>query len=108
MKKEKERKIKFVVDAARWFDKVNGNTYHSCRITRIKDGGMIYSRFQYGYGDCYRQTALAAMAAAKWLPVKYRVEVDGRYRYEMENNYPIIWNVRDGLKRDALALVNAK
>jgi hypothetical protein len=106
MKKEKERKIKFVVDAARWFDKVNGNTYHSCRITRIKDGGMIYSRFQYGYGDHYRQTALMAMADAKWLPVKYRKE-NGWY-YERENNYPIIWNVRDGLKRDALALVNAK
>ena len=50
--------IKFTVNAVRWFDKVNGNTYHSVRITRHKDGMTITAPFQYGYGDHYRQTAL--------------------------------------------------
>jgi hypothetical protein len=100
---EKERKIKFVVDAARWFDRINGNTYHALRITRIRDGAILKCGLQYGYGDCYRQTALRAMARAKWLPVKYRIENESML-YECDNNYPIIWNVTDGLKRDAIAL----
>jgi hypothetical protein len=104
---KKERKIRFVADAVRWFDKVNGNTYHAVRVMRVRDGMMIYSRFQYGYGDHYQQTALEAMAAAKWLPVKYRSYNDYMC-YERDNNYPIIWNVRDGLKREALALVHEK
>jgi len=94
-------KIKYVANAARWFDKTYGNTYHSVRITRIKDNKTLYCPFQYGYGDCYRQTALEAMSKEKWLPAKYR----GReaYMYERENNYPIQWDVADGLKRDCVA-----
>lgn len=82
------RKIKFVVYAARWFDRVNGNTYHSVRVVRVRDGEVIAAPIQYGYGDHYRQTALKIMAEAKWLPVKYR-DRDARYRYERENEYPI-------------------
>lgn len=104
---KKERTIKFVADAVRWFDKVNGNTYHAVRVMRVRDGIMIYSRFQYGYGDHYRQTALLMMAGARWLPVKYRANSDYML-YERDNKYPIVWNVRDGLKRDALALVGEK
>ena len=101
-----DRKIKYVGTAARWFDRANGNTYHSVRITRTGDGKTIYCPFQYGYEDHYRQTALEAMAAAKWLPVKYRGRNDnGTYEamnYERENNYPIEWSVTDGLKRDCI------
>lgn len=96
-----KQKIKFIIEAARWFDKVNGNTYHACKITRIKDGKIIKCGLQYGYGDMYRQTALNALAESKWLPAKYRKEP---YTYERENNYPIQWIVSDGLKRDAAAL----
>ncbi len=99
-----ERKIKYIVNAVKWFDKVNGNTYHSVRITRLRDGKTITTAtpYQYGYGEHYRQTALALMAKEKWLPVKYRGEHD-RYKYEMDNNYPIMWEVRDGLKREMIA-----
>ena len=103
-----ERKIKFVVQAARWFDRVNGNTYHACQVTRCRDGAALYCPFQYGYGEQYRTTALTAMVAAKWLPPKYRQEQahggTNAYMYERENNYPIQWTVTDGLKRDAVAL----
>ena len=95
-----KNKIKFVANAVKWFDKVNGNTYHSVRITRTMDGKTIACPFQYGYGDHYRQTALEEMARVKWLPVKYRSDT---WKYERENNYPILWNERHGLKRECIA-----
>ena len=96
------RKIKFVANAVRWFDRTNGNTYHSVRITRCSDGKVIVCPFEYGYGDQYKATALVEMCKAKMLPVKYRGE--GQYwRFERENGYPIEWNVVDGLKRDCIA-----
>jgi hypothetical protein len=100
-------KIKFTAIAVKWFDKVNGNTYHSVRIIRHKDGKVLYCPFTYGYGDSYRHTAFAAMDKAKWLPLAYRGrDENGRkyyWRYERENDYPIIWTVRDGLKRECVA-----
>jgi hypothetical protein len=41
----------------RWFDKINGNTYHSVEIWQ---GGKMLVRvpFAYGYGNQYQQTAL--------------------------------------------------
>lgn len=103
-----KRTIKYTVTAARWFDRQNGNTYNSARIERVRDGAVLLVPFGYGYEDHYRQRALEAMAAAKWLPPKYR----GRHpngaplcgSYEMENGYPIFWSVSDGLKRDCVAL----
>lgn len=96
-----KRAPKFICHAVRWFDKVNGNTYHSVRITRFRDGATITKPWEYGYGDHYRQTALELLAEKKWLPVKYRGDRE-QYKYEMENNYPIIWEVRDGLKREMI------
>ena len=51
------RKLQFICQAVKWFDKVNGNTYHSVRITRTEDGAVVVGQFQYGYGDQYRYTA---------------------------------------------------
>jgi hypothetical protein len=102
-----KRTILFTATAKRWFDKVNGNTYHSVRVVRHSDGEVLFCPFQYGYGDQYRYTALEAMARAGWLPEEYTVPlVSGGlnvWAYERENNYPILWNVSDGLKRDCVA-----
>ena len=98
----KFRQIKFTCIAKKWFDKVNGNTYHSVRVHRHKDNAVVVGQFQYGYGESYKQTALAAMADAKWLPVKYRA-IDAQFQYERENNYPIHWILSEGLKRDCVA-----
>ena len=92
--------IKYICNAIKWRDKINGNTYHSVKITRVKDKKVIYGEFQYGYGTQYETTALDAMADAKWLPVKYRKE--NKYCYERENDYPILWNVSHGLKREVI------
>jgi hypothetical protein len=95
-----ERQIKFICIACRWFDKVNGNTYHSVRVTRVKDNKTIVHPIIYGYGDHYRQSALEIMDKAGWVPEKYKKEL---YMYERENNYPIYWDCRDGLKRDCVS-----
>lgn len=100
-------KIKFIATAARWRDRVNGNTYHSVRIQRVRDGKVIACGIQYGYGDQYRYTALKAMSAARWIPPKYRGQEANGFpkaaQYERENGYPIAWSVSDGLKRDCVA-----
>jgi hypothetical protein len=95
-----ENKIKFICNAVKWFDKINGNTYHSVRITRTDDGKTIVGQFQYGYGDHYRQTAIEEMLKAGWIHRKYR---PNPWLFERENNYPIYWSVTEGLKRDCIA-----
>jgi hypothetical protein len=95
-------KIRFICHAVRWRDRVNGNTYHSVAVTRVRDGKTLHVGMQYGYGDHYRQTALGALAVARWIPPAYRTH-ETRWRYERENNYPIQWIVSDGLQRECIA-----
>ena len=95
-----KREIKFTVEAKRWFDKVNGNTYHSVRVTRNADGKTIVHPFTYGYGTSYEQTALDIMLKEGFIPETYKGKL---YQYERENNYPINYIVSDGLKRDCVA-----
>jgi len=92
---------KFTCNAIKWFDKVNGNTYHSVRVIRHKDNKIVTGQFQYRYGEQYQQTALEEMIKAGWLPKKYNKE--NLYSYERENDYPIIWICNDGLKRECVA-----
>lgn len=102
---ERQRHIKYVGVAILWFDRVNGNTYHSVRITRTRDGKVFYCPFQCGYGEQYRQTALEAMEKAKWLPKQYNGKginnhMPLNYLYERENNCPILWVVTHGTKKE--------
>lgn len=92
-------KIKFIVNALKWRDKVNGNTYFAAKIKRVRDGKTLTVPFQYGYGEMYRDVSLQKMAEEKWLPVKYR-KGNSYHLYERENKYPIDWNVRTALKRE--------
>jgi hypothetical protein len=43
----------------RWFEKTNGNTYHSVEVYDSEGKLLVRVPFTYGYGDHYRQTALA-------------------------------------------------
>ena len=131
-----ERKIRYVATAARWFDKVNGNTYNSVKAVCCSSGASLVCQFQYRYGnhsqqtaiatmivyysivaslvcqfhyrygDHYHQTTLAAMRAARWLPAKYSTS-NSLSSYEREHGYPIRWTVTDGLKRDCVAIAKA-
>lgn len=92
---------KYTAIVVKWFDRVNGNTYHSVRITRHRDNKVLCCPFDYGYGEQYRQTALTAMIKARWIRGYTRDNVYGKF--ERERNYPIIWSVSDGLKRECVA-----
>ena len=100
-------KIQFVAHGQKWRDGVNGNTYHSVRITRTGTGETIAVPMRYGYGDHYRQTALEAMLGAGWIPAKYGKKhprgCTDLPRFERDNDYPIQWTVTHGLRRDCVA-----
>lgn len=55
-----EIKNMIVLKAIKYFDRVNGNTYHSVKVF---DGNKLIGQknFIYGYGDHYRQTAFEIM-----------------------------------------------
>jgi len=90
------RQIRFIADAKTWFDKVNGNSYFSVRVTRTDTGETIVCPFQYGYGSHYQHMAREAMAKAGWLPL------NDLHLYERENGYPIHWTISDALKREVV------
>ena len=106
-----KRQIKFVVIGKKWFDKANGNTYHSVRCVRCSDAAVVVAPFQYGYGSQYEQTALETMFDAGWFK-HYRQKSKPRegykftkaslFRLEQENNYPILSIVSYGLKQECV------
>lgn len=55
--KEIKKCKSMLIIGRKWFDKVNGNTYHT---TEIQLNGEFFckSSFTYGYGDHWKQTAL--------------------------------------------------
>jgi len=62
--------MSFHIDGRRWFQRTNGNTYHSVRIYR--DGALLVTLGPaYGYGDHYLQTA------AEWLQANGYPEAQG-------------------------------
>jgi hypothetical protein len=80
----------------KWFDKVNGNTYHS--VTMTVGGVSVYIPMQYGYGDQWRQTAVDWLVANDiFEPQKYESGAT-KYRelYDM-----VTWgDAPEGLKRE--------
>ena len=54
-------KNNYVFLVKKWFDKANGNTYHSVEYHDFDTGETITSGIVYGYEDHYKQTAYAMM-----------------------------------------------
>lgn len=54
-----------VIDAYRWFDRINGNSYFSARISIPTHSGARYLNipFQYGYGNQWQWEALGVLRA---------------------------------------------
>ena len=48
---------RFHVEGRRWFERTNGNTYHTAKVTDLKTGKVAYQYISYGYGDCWMQNA---------------------------------------------------
>ncbi len=52
------------IEGRTWFDKVNGNTYHSARVFDKDRNLLAVAEFQYGYGDQYVDSAVEALQEA--------------------------------------------
>ena len=50
-----------------WFDKLNGNTYHSVRIW-LNGEILDIVPFTYGYENAYQQTAITKLVELGYLP----------------------------------------
>jgi len=87
--------INYIVNAFKWFDKINGNTYHAVNITDVKTNKIIFSSgLTYGYGEQYIYTALEGL-----------IEL-GLFKKEDIHNHELIRNLinfsvnENSLKRD--------
>ena len=59
------------VAGRRWFDRVNGNTYHSAVVYltgETVDDVTVPVRYQYGYDDGYLESARAELVDRRLLP----------------------------------------
>jgi hypothetical protein len=70
------------IQAKEWFDKVNGNSYFSARITLnfgMKDQKTVYVPFQYGYDKQYEYVAFKALQKEGLIPPQASMCVPWRY-----------------------------
>jgi hypothetical protein len=92
----KKGDVVFVV-GRRWFDRVNGNTYHTAEVF-VNDKYVGKSRMTYGYDESYIQTAKEILLDSYELPKGMR---DTSPLWQLRE-YGVTLNktVSDGLKRD--------
>lgn len=79
----------------RWFERVNGNTYHSVAV--YVNGDMVeYMPFDYGYGDGYMQTATDILVNHYALPLERLTHggIESLWHLK-EKGYKIIDSVTD-------------
>ena len=72
---------------AKWFDKVNGNTYHNVKV--IDGDNITYLGYEYGYGSQYRYRA-DEYFKAKYGDGKYQlIDLGASYykKVEVKNGY---------------------
>jgi len=81
----------------RWFDRVNGNTYHTAEIF-VNDKFVAKSRMTYGYDEQYVQTAKELLLENYNLP-KGMKETSPLWQLR-EYGVTLTKSVSDGLKRD--------
>lgn len=97
-------KIKTIdVTALEWFDRINGNSYFSARVTLnygMKTEKTVYLPFQYGYGDHYQD------CAARALSDQGLIEIDDRtalWAWCKDHGAIYRYSKTDALKRDVKA-----
>jgi len=91
----KQIRVRFICDVKKWFDKVNGNTYHSVNVTDTDNNKLIYSSgLCYGYGEQYEQTAKDGLAKLGYY------NINERHNHEL-NRQLFKWIVdENALKRE--------
>lgn len=85
-----------------WFDKVNGNSYFSARITvnfGMKNEKTFAVPFQYGYNDQYQYMAMKSLVV-NGLIEKPEHDFDlVAWRYSCEHGITLRTNKYDGCKK---------
>ena len=89
-KKESFDRPKYLVEGYKWFDKVNGNTYHTVLITDLETEKTVYksTHLVYGYGEQWQHTAYDE------LKQKGLVKEEDRFNHEL-NRKRFIYRVTD-------------
>lgn len=93
------------IQAKKWFDKVNGNSYFSALITvnyGMKTQKVIKIPFQYGYGDQFRYQAFKALQNNKIIPIQENNISYWRY-YDEHKIIARHFKIENCLKRDVIA-----
>lgn len=91
----RELSKRFFILGKKWFDKVNGNTYHSVKIVDLESGETIVRTPRtYGYGEQYVQTAYEELTKLGL------VEKVDRWNHELNRERFIIECVDVPRKRD--------
>lgn len=91
------------IQGKEWFDKVNGNSYFSARVTL--DFGKptektVLVPFQYGYGSHYQHKAIEQLQKAGYLPNEGTLS----WSYFDDNNIILRSNLKENCpKRDVLS-----
>ena len=92
------------VNAKEWFDKKNGNSYFSAKIT-INYGNkysesFIHLPFQYGYGDHYNDMAFQELI--KLGLIKNNKERQSYWQYYRDNNIIYRYSKQEDCKKKDL------
>jgi hypothetical protein len=101
IKKEKTiiqtNRPKYLVEGWRWFDKVNGNTYHTILVTDLDTGEEIYRspHMEYGYGEQWQHTAYQELTK------KGLVKEEDRFNHEL-NRKRFLYRVTDVTRKKDL------
>jgi hypothetical protein len=58
---EYKTQIEYIAEVFKWFDKINGNTYHAVNLYDLEHNLIYSSGLNYGYGEHYKQTLKAGL-----------------------------------------------
>lgn len=101
--KEGRESIKSIhVEGRRWFDSINGNTYHSARV--LVDGVLeVAVPFQYGYGDQYVYSAQEELDKLGILPIERYANgaLKPLWQEARDRGFEFSYAVRDVTKKEA-------
>ena len=77
---------KYVINGYKWFEKTNGNTYHTVTIDSVKDNKRVFEskHMCYGYGEQWKQTAYDELVKLKL------VKKEDRHNYDL-NRKRFMW-----------------
>ena len=101
-------KSRVTVQARKWFDRVNGNTYHAVKIS-IENGGeaetLKTNGLVYGYGDHWQQTACELLEKAGYKLNAATVKaINAAAGYEVQRGKNIKYGDFYGLRKFARIL----